>query len=79
MDREKWTALPDSAKNAHVVQALAETAAPDTATPEVVRIGEINSNIEWPTEGQDASLRLSDDPASDVALEDIFGGSDSDS
>ena len=71
--------MPASAKTAHAYQALANTAAPDTATPEAVGSGKRDSNCARPKECKNVSPRLPADPDSDVTSADSFGGIDCDS
>ena len=71
--------LSSRAEAAHATQAFTETDAPDTATPEAIGSGKINSNHAQPTEGQAAKPSLPANPDSDVTLLASFGGSKSDS
>ena len=72
-------ALPACAETAHVAQALTNTVAPETAAPEAIGSGKINSNHTWPTEGQNALLRSPTNPDSNITSAASLGGSDSDS
>ena len=62
-----------------MAQALTDTAAPNTATPEAVGSVKINSNRALPTEGQAMPHILPVNPDSDVTPEASFGGSDGNS
>ena len=48
-DGEKWPALSASAKTVHAIEVLANTAAPNIATPVAVVSVKINSNHSQPT------------------------------
>ena len=71
--------LPTRVDTAHAAPALAETAAPDPATPAAGGGGKINSNRAQPTDVQTAYPSPPVDPDSDVTLGASFLGSDGDS
>ena len=75
----KCPALLTRANTFHAAQALTETAAPNTTTPEAVGNGERNSNCARPTDGQILSPSMSAALTVRSYRRPFFGGTDGNS